>query len=377
MFSAIDTSFRYRSLVPLKNRSADQLYWALDKVFRFYNKTGHTIATAQCDQEFKPLMEKVEDELQIDMNYTTTGEHENIAERNNRTIQDRIRAEYHRLPYKMIPKLMLTYLAMVCTSCINWFPAKGGISSHCSPHVLLNQRDVDYKKHCTIALGQYVQAHNDPKPKNTNAPRTLDAIYLRPSKNKQGGHELMDLSTGRLITRCKVKKCPITPMVIKAVETMAAKQGMTSLKFTNRVGVPLHPSDWIPGVDFMDGSVSESDDASYTPSTSSSDENEDFDDSSADDESLDAILAEPPRRYVTPAPAAPVAPPEFADPVPVVTQDEEPAPTTRRSTRIPPPRIRIAPTWTGQHHGNTLHQTENLDPTELEKNAQFVLLSNQ
>ena len=274
----------------------------------------------------------------------------------------------------MIPKLMLTYLAMVCTSCINWFPAKGGISSHCSPHVLLNQRDVDYKKHCTIALGQCVQAHNDPKPKNTNAPRTLDAIYLRPSKNKQGGHELMDLSTGRLITRCKVKKCPITPMVIKAVETMAAKQGMTSLKFTNRVGVPLHPSDWIPGVDFMDGSVSESDDASYTPSTSSSDENEDFDDSSADDESLDAILAEPPSRHVTPAPAAPVAPPAIADPVPVVTQDEEPAPTTRRSTRIPPPRIRIAPTWTGQHHGNTLHQTDNLDPThcgylpgELEK----------
>ena len=42
-----------------------------------------------------------------------------------------------------------------------------------------------------ILFGSYVQANHEPNPKNTTAPRTLDAIYLRPTSNIQGGHELM------------------------------------------------------------------------------------------------------------------------------------------------------------------------------------------
>ena len=38
------------------------------------------------------------------MNYTNAQEHVPQAERNNRTIKERIRAALHRLPYKKIPK---------------------------------------------------------------------------------------------------------------------------------------------------------------------------------------------------------------------------------------------------------------------------------
>ena len=41
--------------------------------------------------------------------------------------------------------------------------------------------------------------------------------------NKQGGHELMNLAMGRLVTCPTATELPVTDMVIKAVEEMAAK----------------------------------------------------------------------------------------------------------------------------------------------------------
>ena len=62
------------------------------------------------------------------MNYTGTNEYVPEAERNNRTIAERIRVAYHHLPFKTMPKVMLRYLAMVCSKQLYIFPAKGGAS---------------------------------------------------------------------------------------------------------------------------------------------------------------------------------------------------------------------------------------------------------
>lgn len=234
MLTGIDRSIRFRSLFNLENRTKEELFKGLIRVLRHYNDAEYTIETIFCDQEFQPMLDLVKDELGVTMNYTTTDEHVPEAERNNRTIAERIRCAYHSLPYKAIPRLMLRYLAMVCTSQLNMFPVKGGVSSYYSPHVLLGGRNLDYHKHCKIPFGAYVQAIQENSPKNTNAPRTIDAIYLRPKKNIQGGHELMDLNSGRLITRPKVWEVPVTQNVIKAVEAMAEEQGIKSLKLQNR-----------------------------------------------------------------------------------------------------------------------------------------------
>ena len=83
-----------------------------------------------------------------------------------------------------------------------------------------------------------MQAHNQPTYTNSNAPHTLDAIYLRPAQNMQGGHELMDLTSGLVITQANVTEIPVTDLVIKAVEKMGYDQGFptTGMKFTNRQG---------------------------------------------------------------------------------------------------------------------------------------------
>jgi hypothetical protein len=60
---------------------------------------------------------------------------------------------------------------------------------------------------------------------SSNVTRTLEVIYLRPAQNQQGGHELMDLNSGQLISRNIVHEIPVTDVVIKAVENMAYQQG--------------------------------------------------------------------------------------------------------------------------------------------------------
>jgi hypothetical protein len=53
----------------------------------------------------------------------------------------------------------------------------------------------------------------------------MDAIYLHPMTNIQGGHELMNLHNGYKFTRPRVTEIPVTPLVIAAVESLAKKQG--------------------------------------------------------------------------------------------------------------------------------------------------------
>jgi hypothetical protein len=100
-------------------------------------------------------------------------------------------------------------------------------------------------------------------PTNTNALRTIDAIYLRPMNNKQGGHEVMNLATGQVITRNRVWERPVTDLAIKAVETMAAEQGIKSLKLQGRNKVNLFPADWIAGVDYEDNNDDDDEEEEY------------------------------------------------------------------------------------------------------------------
>ena len=103
-----------------------------------------------------------------------------------------------------------------------------------SPYTILKRKQVDFNKEFVYSFGNYVQATDDHHPKNNNQPRSIDAIYLRSAESLQGGHEMMDLATGRMFTRPKVDACAMTRMVVDRVEEMAEKQGYKTLKFFNR-----------------------------------------------------------------------------------------------------------------------------------------------
>ena len=71
-------------------------------------------------------------------------------------------------------------------------------------------------------------------------------------RNKQGGHELMNLATGQVIFQNRVWEHPITDLFIKTVEKMAAEQGIKELKLEGHNKVPIFPYDWISGVKYKD-----------------------------------------------------------------------------------------------------------------------------
>ena len=133
MLTAIDRTIKFRSLVPIETRQHEEYFRALDKILRHYNNAGFVIKVIHCDGEYRSMMDKVKDDLNVDMNFTNAQDHVPEAERNNRTIKERIRAAYHRLPYKAIPWIMSRYLAMNQANQLNLFPVKGGVLSYYSP----------------------------------------------------------------------------------------------------------------------------------------------------------------------------------------------------------------------------------------------------
>ena len=131
-------------------------------------------------------MEEIQDELDIEMNFSNPGEHVGQAKRNNRFLGERIQACYQNLPYKAIPRIMIKHMCMNQAKNATVFPAKNGISAHYSPHTIITGQAIDFEKHCKFEFGTYVQAFV--RSDNSLRARTIDAIYLTPGDNRQGGH---------------------------------------------------------------------------------------------------------------------------------------------------------------------------------------------
>ena len=230
--TSIDSTVRFRAVVPLASRNHNEVFEAIKKIYIKYKNADLQVYVIYCDGEFKGLMVKVEEELQVYINYANPDDHVHQAERNNRVIKERVRIGYYRMPYNLIPAIMILYLGMQATHTMNYFPAKGGLSRYFSPYMILNERRVDYKTMCVCEFGAYVEASHFTT--NRNTPRTIAAIYLRPASNIQEGHEVLDLQTKRVITRPKITEVPVNRQVIDAVERWGASEGFKSLKFYDR-----------------------------------------------------------------------------------------------------------------------------------------------
>jgi len=123
VLTTIDKTVRFCSSVPIKARTADEYIQALYLKLWHYNKGGFQVHLSHCDWEHKSIINPVKDKL-VDMNFSNPGEDIPEAEWNNITIKERVRATFHRLPYKAIPLIMVSYLIMDCNSKLNMFPAK-------------------------------------------------------------------------------------------------------------------------------------------------------------------------------------------------------------------------------------------------------------
>ena len=148
-------------------------------ILRVYNAAEVKIGMLHGNQEFKgKFQEAVFDEFGITMNLSNPNEHVPDIERANRLLEERFRVHYYRMPFKVVPTVMIEQLALSITDHLTWFPAKEGISRHYSPYTILSPKVIDYKKRLVNSFGDYVQANHVHTIKNNNLPRSVDCIYL-------------------------------------------------------------------------------------------------------------------------------------------------------------------------------------------------------
>lgn len=236
--TTVSRNLLYRTVHPLNKQDMDNYKRAIEEVIRVYKRAGFKVQTILCDNEFRPLLHPMANEYDVNVNYANPQEHVPEAERNIRVIKERFRAAFHRLPFIKMPKIMIQILAMESAKKLNFFPPKGGVSKYFSPRMIVHKMPLDYVKHCAIPFGTYVQAHNEPSPTNSQYPRTLDCIYLRYNDSYQGGHELLNLGTEKVIKRRKVTPIPMQTNIIELVHAIATNQRMPQgLKITTLAGV--------------------------------------------------------------------------------------------------------------------------------------------
>ena len=122
LMTDICRTIRFRSVVPIQSRDNSQFVKAISAIVNEYHKAGFRISVIYCDREFKPLFNELWQHQQIHMNFAITGDHVGESERNNQFSKERFRVQFHLLPYKAIPEIMIRHLAMKTADEGNYFP---------------------------------------------------------------------------------------------------------------------------------------------------------------------------------------------------------------------------------------------------------------
>jgi hypothetical protein len=219
----------------LENRKVTTIFKSFVKTYRYYKQHGFDIESVHADGEFGPLQAMINEHMPNGpfVNLATTNEHVPEIERRIQVVKERTRAVRHSLPYKRIPHLLMIWIVFGCVRMLNFFPAKGGISSTFSPKTIMTGETLDYKKHLCLKMGQYCQVHEEENPQNGMKPRSKAAICLGLSGNTQGGFKFMSLNSGKRITRRSWDALPIPDTVIARVNELGRDQPEDCI-FTDR-----------------------------------------------------------------------------------------------------------------------------------------------
>jgi hypothetical protein len=130
---------------------------------------------------------------------------------------------------------------------LNFFPTKGRVSETLSRKTIVLGETLYYKKHLSLQIGQYCQAHEEDNIHNSQQARTKGSISLGPSVNMQGGFKFMDLNTGKNIVCLSWDVIPMPDVVIARVNALGSDQPR-QMTFTDRHGRLIRDIE-IPGVD--------------------------------------------------------------------------------------------------------------------------------
>jgi Reverse transcriptase (RNA-dependent DNA polymerase)/Zinc knuckle len=293
---SISRGIHFGTAEMVTGKSAKIVLKAVLQIKQIYAKRGFNLQTIVMDGEFECLRAQLA-AMSITLNVTSRDEHVPEAERRIRVIKERVRAIWNTLPFKRMPARLVIEMVYCCNFWLNCFPPSDGVSDTLSPRAIVDGSNIEYKKHCKLSFGEYVQTHEPHD--NTMVPRTVGAIALRPTGNDQGGHFFYSLSTGKRINRSRWTKLPMPDEVVQRVHQLARRDRMVKgrLVFESRYPDDTDELGFVPQAELgvaedpsladnqssESESEDESDNESSSDSSDSSTSGSDSDDDSGDD----------------------------------------------------------------------------------------------
>jgi hypothetical protein len=142
-------------------------------------------------------------------------------------VKERVRTHTHHLPFT--PSLLVLLLLIIyCVSRLNYEPSsvRGWTAS---PRELFRGRKADAKRDFRCAFGDYVQC-TVPNTSNSLKERTEDAVLMLPTGNRTESVRMLELRTGKIITRDHFRVLPMPLSVIETLNRMAAADGITTTR---------------------------------------------------------------------------------------------------------------------------------------------------
>ena len=144
-------------------------------------------------------------------------------------IKERVRAECHSLPFKLLPRKLVANMVLFSTKLLNFFPTKGGVSLTLSPKAIMSGEQINYKDY-KLPFSSYCQVHEDTEPHTILASHTQSAISLVLSGTSQNTQHFFSLKTGKVITRYA---WDVLPMPNGVIEQTLGHDQAEQLTFTN------------------------------------------------------------------------------------------------------------------------------------------------
>jgi hypothetical protein len=255
--------------------------------------------------EFECLHGAIATDMWATLNIASEDEHVPEVERCIRTVNERTRCTYQSTGFERYPPKLIIEMVFLSVFWLNAFPHKHWVSQTISPRTIVTGKHIDYKIHCKVEYGQYVQTHK--KHSNNTEARTVGALSLRPTDNAQGGYYFCSLASGKRLNRTHWTELPMPTSVKDRVHALArranADKGLVFHDSNGKDLDVLYPSDATaddadPDYDPADDELSyESDgDSDYDPNDDTDDD--DFadptlvnagvdDDNDADDDEAD------------------------------------------------------------------------------------------
>ena len=153
------------------------------RICNLYTTRGFRVTIAMMDGQFEPLQGRMPTGVQLQV--VSADVHVGLIERYIRTTKERTRCIICVLPYKHYPFVMVQEIIAGAVFLLNVFPPKSGVSYIFVPRAIVLGTKLDYRKHCIMECGQYVETHAPHD--NSMIERTCLAIFLRTNINEQGG----------------------------------------------------------------------------------------------------------------------------------------------------------------------------------------------